>query len=70
VGLDQQELASAANTEANLEILKENASFGSAARLIATPAYIINGVVILGHPGLKPLQAVIKSVRACGKVVC
>jgi protein-disulfide isomerase len=70
VGLDQQQLAAAANTESTLEILKSNATFGSAARLMATPAYVINGVAILGHPGLKPLQGVIKSVRACRKVVC
>jgi hypothetical protein len=38
--------------------------------LAATPAYVIGGVAILGHPGLKPLQAVVASMRACGKVVC
>jgi protein-disulfide isomerase len=70
VGLDQQKLAGAAMTEANLNILRDNANFGSAARLVATPAYVINDVAILGHPGLKPLQDVIKSVRACAKVVC
>jgi protein-disulfide isomerase len=70
LGLDAQKLAGAANTEGTLEILKENANFGTAAKLTATPAYVINGVAILGHPGLKPLQGVIKSVRACGKVVC
>lgn len=70
MGLDQQKLAAASNTESNLEILRDTANFGTAARLIATPAYIINGVAILGHPGRKPLQDVINSVRACGKVVC
>jgi protein-disulfide isomerase len=70
LGLDVQKLAGAANTEGTLEILKENANFGTAAKLVATPAYVINGVAILGHPGLKPLQGVVKSVRACGKVVC
>jgi protein-disulfide isomerase len=70
VGLDQQKLAGAANTETTLDILKDNANFGTAAKLAATPAYVINGVAILGHPGLKPLQGVIHSVRACGKVVC
>jgi len=70
VGLDQQQLAAAANTESTLEILKSNATFGSAARLMVTPAYVVNGVAILGHPGLKSLQGVIKSVRACRKIVC
>lgn len=70
VGLDQQQLAAAANTENTLEILKSNATFGSAARLMVTPAYVVNGVAILGHPGLKSLQGVIQSVRACRKIVC
>ena len=52
-------------------ILKQQiANFGTEAKLGVTPAYIVGGVVILGHPGLKPLQAVVKSMRACGKVVC
>jgi protein-disulfide isomerase len=70
VGLDQQQLAAAANTEGTLNVLRITADFGTAARLVATPAYVINGVAILGHPGLKPLRGVIQSVRACGKVVC
>jgi protein-disulfide isomerase len=70
IGLDRQELAEAANTESMLAVLKRNADFGSEAKLIATPAYVINGVAILGHPGLKSLQRVIRSVRTCRKVAC
>jgi protein-disulfide isomerase len=70
MGLDVQKLAAVANTEATLNILRDNASFGGQAGLAATPAYIIDGVAIVGHPGLKPLQTVIAAVRACGKVVC
>lgn len=70
IGLDPQELAEAANTESTLAVLKRNADFGTDAKLIATPAYAINGVAILGHPGLKSLQRVIRSVRTCRKVTC
>jgi len=70
IGLDRQELAESANTESMLAVLKKNADFGSEAKLIATPAYVINGVAILGHPGLKSLQRVVHSVRSCGKVTC
>ena len=45
--------------------LKQNADYGSAAKLIATPDYVIAGVAILGHPGLEPLQKVIAAVRKC-----
>ena len=70
MGLDQQKLVSIANTEATLNVLRDNATFGGDAGLAATPAYVIDGVAIVGHPGLKPLQGVIAAVRACGKVVC
>lgn len=69
-GLDKQQLAAVSNTEATLALLRANVDFGTEAKLGVTPAYIVGGVVILGHPGLKPLQTVIKSMRTCGKVVC
>jgi len=70
LGLDRDKLIEAAQNEATLSVLKSHADFGSAARLNATPAYVISGVAIVGHPGLKPLQKVVAAVRACGKVVC
>lgn len=70
MGLDQANVAKIAGDTGTLAILKQNAEFGSAARLIATPAYVIKGVAILGHPGLKPLQKLVAAVRTCGKVVC
>jgi protein-disulfide isomerase len=70
MGLDKQKLANASNTESTLNILRASADFGTTAGLAATPAYIIGGVAILGHPGLKPLQSVIGAMRACGKVMC
>jgi protein-disulfide isomerase len=70
MGLDPEKVAGVANTEATLNILRDNATFGGQAGLAATPAYIIDGVAIVGHPGLTALQGVVRSVRACGKVVC
>jgi protein-disulfide isomerase len=70
VGLDPDKVASTANTQATLDILRATATFGGEAGLAVTPAYVIDGVAIIGHPGLKPLQAVIGAVRTCGKVVC
>ena len=69
-GARPEKLAGVANTEATLNILRDNATFGGEAGLAATPAYVIDGVAIVGHPGLKPLQSVVRPVRACGKVVC
>lgn len=69
-GLDPNAVAAAANTEATLQTLRDTADFGMAANLLATPAYVIGGVVVLGHPGEKPLQGWIKAMRTCGKVLC
>ncbi len=70
MGLDAEKVAANANTQATLDVLRESATFGGDAGLQATPAYVIAGVAIVGHPGLKALQNVVRSVRACGKVVC
>jgi protein-disulfide isomerase len=70
LGVDRDKLLAQAQTEATLNILKSHADFGSAAKLVATPAYVINGVAIVGHPGRRALGSVVASVRRCGKVVC
>ncbi|MBV9318730.1 MAG: thioredoxin domain-containing protein [Mycobacterium sp.] len=69
-GLDPQKVAALGNTEESLNVLRTTADFGGKAKLVATPAYAVNGVVILGHPGLRSLQKIVAAVRACGKVVC
>jgi protein-disulfide isomerase len=70
LGLDPQKVAAEANTEATLNVLRTTATFGTDAKLVATPAYVIGNVAILGHPGRKALEKAIASMRACRKVVC
>jgi protein-disulfide isomerase len=70
VGLDREKVIAEAQTEEALAILKSHADFGGAAKLIGTPAYVLNGVAIVGHPGLKTLQQAVAAVRQCKKVVC
>jgi protein-disulfide isomerase len=70
MGLDPQKVAAAGNTEANLNILKQSSTVGGDAGLMVTPAYVIGGTAIAGHPGLKPLEKVVAAMRKCGKVVC
>jgi protein-disulfide isomerase len=70
MGLDPQKVAAAGNTEANLNILKQSSTVGGDAGLMVTPAYVIGGVAIAGHPGLKPLEKIVAAMRKCGKVVC
>ncbi|MBN9049310.1 MAG: thioredoxin domain-containing protein [Rhizobiales bacterium] len=70
LGLDRDKILAQAQTQATLDILRSHADFGSAAKLVATPAYVINGVAIVGHPGQRALRSVVASVRKCGKVAC
>jgi protein-disulfide isomerase len=70
LGLDPKQIIPVANAQSVTDTMMAHSQLGSALRLIATPAYVIQGVAILGHPGLEPLQRLIASVRACGKVVC
>ena len=59
-----------ANTPRYPETLKSHALLGGDLKLVATPAYVVKGVAIVGHPGKDSLQNVIRSVRRCGNVVC
>ncbi len=70
MGLDSKKLADLSNTQSTLDVLRASAEFGTDAGLAATPAYVIGGVAILGHPGLKPLQGLIQAMRRCGKAMC
>jgi protein-disulfide isomerase len=69
-GLDPQKVAASGNTEATLNVLRATANFGTEAKLVATPAYVIGNVAILGHPGRKALEKAIAAMRTCGKVAC
>jgi len=70
MGLDPAKVVEVGNTQESLDMLRQNATIGGDAKLAATPAYVIGGVAIIGHPGRKPLETVIAAMRSCGKVVC
>ena len=70
IGLDQNKVIEIGNMPRITEVLKAHAITGTALKLLATPAYVIQGVAILGHPGLAPLRKLVAAVRTCKKVVC
>lgn len=70
MGFDPVKLREAGDSDDTTDKLVTHARLAAAMGLVATPSYIIKGVAILGHPGLKPLEKVIAAVRRCGKVVC
>ena len=50
--------------------MKAHVALGDSLGLAATPAFIIDGVAILGYPGRDGLQKIVDDAHACGKVVC
>jgi protein-disulfide isomerase len=70
MGIDPIKVIELANQPQLTDILKTHAQLASAAKLVAKPSYIVAGVAIVGHPGLKTLRAVVNSARKCQAVVC
>jgi protein-disulfide isomerase len=70
MGLDPSKIIELANAQRITDTMKEHALLGSALKLVATPAYVIQRVAILGHPGLEPLRKIVRSVRTCKAVAC
>ncbi len=68
--LDRNKIIEIANADRTTETMKTHAQLGDATKIVATPAYVIQGVAVLGHPGLEPLRKLVRSVRTCKKVVC
>lgn len=70
MGIDPVKVIELANAPRLTETLRAHARFASAAKLLATPSYVVADVAIVGHPGLKTLRSVATSVRKCKAVVC
>jgi protein-disulfide isomerase len=70
MGVDPVKVIELANQPRVTETLKAHAQFASAAKLFATPSYVVAGVAIVGHPGPKTLRSVVSAVRKCKAVVC
>jgi protein-disulfide isomerase len=70
MGLDRKAIIDIANTERVTDTMKTHSKVGSELKLVATPAYVVQGVAILGHPGLNSLRKVLSSVRSCKAIVC
>jgi protein-disulfide isomerase len=70
MGLEEAKIIEIANAERVTDTMKAHAQLGTALKMKATPSYVIQGVAILGHPGLAPLRKVVRAVRTCGQVVC
>ncbi len=70
LGFDERSLTKLGDSDAITKIMKAHLAVGNSLGLAATPAFIIDGVAILGYPGRDGLQKIVDAARACGKVVC
>jgi len=70
LGLDIKAIAKLGDSDEVTEMMKAHVRLGDSLGLAATPAFIIDGVAILGYPGRYRLQAIVDASDACGKVVC
>jgi protein-disulfide isomerase len=70
LGFAQDPLIVTANDDSITETMKTHVRLGNRLALMATPAFVIGGVAIVGHPGRKALRDSIAALRRCGKVMC
>lgn len=70
LGFSSDQLVKAADEDDVTRVMLANVQLGNSLGLAATPAYIIKGAAILGHPGKKTLADIIKAIRTCDKIVC
>lgn len=70
LGFDDRALTKLGDSGEITKIMKAHVALGAALGLAATPAFIIDGVAILGYPGRDGLQKIVDASRVCGKVTC
>jgi protein-disulfide isomerase len=70
MGLDRARIEEAADNPALSDILRGHVRLANALNLGATPAYVMQNVAMLGHPGRAPLADMIASVRRCDRLTC
>ncbi len=70
LGFDGQALTILGDSDEITTTMKAHVALGNSLGLAATPAFIIDGVAILGNPGRDGLQKIVDAARTCGKVAC
>jgi protein-disulfide isomerase len=70
IGLDPAKVTTAADDDKIVGIMTAHVRMGDALAIVATPGFVIKGVVIVGYPGRKAIEGVIAAARRCGQVMC
>ncbi len=68
--LDEKQILSLADDDTITETMKTHVRLGNQLNLMATPAYVIGDIAVIGHPGRNSLKSMIESMRRCGKPLC
>lgn len=70
LGADAERLRRDAESEAVIDILRENYTIASDLGVSGTPAWVIGDEVISGAVGVERLGTAVANMRACGSVEC
>lgn len=70
IGFDERALTKLGDSDEITKTMKAHVALGNSLGLAATPAFVIDGVAILGYPGREGLQKIVDAAQSCGKVAC
>lgn len=70
LGLDRNAVEEMADKPETGRVLAQATRLANSANLAATPSFLIAGTAIIGWPGRETLEAAIRAVRECDKLVC
>jgi protein-disulfide isomerase len=69
-GLDAGSLTEVANSDEVTRTMQSHVKLGDALGMRATPSFVVNDVVIDGHPGRNAMEGIVQSLRRCNNVMC
>jgi protein-disulfide isomerase len=70
IGLDPVRVTKVANGDDLADVMKAHVKSGDDLAIQATPGFVIQGVAIVGYPGVNAMAKLIAAVDKCGAVIC
>jgi len=70
LGLDRALVEGTGDSQAVIDMLREQTRLAASLGFAATPSFMIEGVGILGYPGARSMGRIVASARKCERVVC
>ncbi|MFI5012440.1 MAG: DsbA family protein [Hyphomicrobiales bacterium] len=70
IGLDRKLVESTGDSQAIGAVLHEQNTLAASLGFAATPSFMIDGIGILGYPGVKTMSRIVAAVRRCDRIMC